>query len=80
LSTITQIKQENAEREYNDTKINKLFCLISFSFSFAFFLCISGDKQEKKSEEYCSFKVRRCFSASPKMNKKRKVRSIVALK
>jgi len=30
----------------------KNFCPIGFSFSFVFFLCISKDKQEKKSGEF----------------------------
>jgi hypothetical protein len=60
LSTIAQIKQENAQREYKDNFLFFKFCLTGFSFSFVFFLCSSEDKQEKKSGEYCSFKVRCC--------------------
>jgi hypothetical protein len=46
------MKQENAKREYNDTKKKNLFYPTSFSFSFVFFLSISEDKQKQKSREF----------------------------
>jgi hypothetical protein len=42
------------QRKNTTIKFIFLFCPTGFSFSFVFFLCISKDKQEKKSGEFFS--------------------------